>query len=221
MPPRSFALPLAILVTASLLTLPALAEHDSGDPREALTQSLLRHVPEPGEKDPNPDYAKEYEDALRLRTMGDDDNAPLSDSQVHAMLQALHNTHSNGLVPMIEPEDLDAIIAGDYGDKAIRAAVQGYEKEARFLDKASRFEEGSAQHTRALRKAARELDKFRAKADDHASREAARLAKHEARDMARAEGRDLGRDAARHAAREGAKSAREKKGKAHAKGKNK
>lgn len=217
--PRSFALTIATLLTSSLLTVPALADHDSSDPREALTQSLLRHIPEPVEADPN--YAEEYEAALRLRTIGDEDNEPLSDEQVRTMLQALHNTQSNGLVPRIEPEDLDAMIDGGYGAKAVRAAVQGYEKEARFLDKASRFAEGSPQQTRALEKAAGELDKFRAKADDHASREAARMAKHEARDMARSHGRDLGRDEARRAAREQAKADRQDNGKARAKGKNK
>lgn len=219
MTPRIFALTLTTLLTSSLLALPVPAEDDSLDPREALTQSLLRHIPE-ASAEAGPIDPAEYEAALRLRTIRYADNVPLSDAQVRTMLQALHNTHSNGLVPMIEPEDLDVIIAGDYGAKAIRAAVQGYEKEARFLDKASRFEEGSDQHTRAAQKAADELDKFRSKADDHASREAARMAKHEARDLARSQGRDLGRDEARRAAREEAKAERQNNGKAPAKGKN-
>jgi hypothetical protein len=120
---------------------------------------------------------------------------------------------------MVEPHDLQQIIDEDYGTKAIRAAVQGFEQEARFTDKAARFDADSDQAARALVKAEAEHDKFMAKAERHqAKAEAKEMAKSQARDMARAEGRALGRDEAHHAVK-GGKHEGGNKGKALAKGK--
>jgi len=234
MTPHSFVSALAVFATSSLLCTAVVASEPMEpmeiDPsRQALSDSVLRHIPDPpppGEGE-EPVDVEAYNDAYRAEVNaliigdGDGEGVELSDAQVEAMLQALKNTHSNGLVPMIEPEDLEKFIAEDFGTNSIRAAVQGLEQEARFTDKAARFDADSDQAKRALAKAATEHDKFMDKASKHdAKAEAKELAKSQAREVARAEGRALGRHEAHHAM-QGAKSENGNKGKALAKGKNK
>jgi hypothetical protein len=107
-----------------------------------------------------------YEDAIRERVYGDPDDpeAPaLTDAQVAALNQSLHNTRSNGLVPAIGPEELDEIIEGMFGDRQIRAFTKAYEEEAKFLAKADRFDEDSKQHDGAIYRAEQQKSKFLAK----------------------------------------------------------
>jgi hypothetical protein len=231
MTPRPFAFALAVAATSSLLCTAVAAEEpmEVDSNRQALSDSVLRYIPDPpppaeGEEPVDKDVSEaEYRDMVNALIIGDGDGPgeELSEEQVGAMLHALHNTHENGLVPMIEPEDLKTIIDEDYGTKSIRAAVQGFEQEARFTDKAARFEADSDQASRALIKAGTEHDKFMAKAERHdAKAEAKELAKGQAREMARSEGRALGRDEAQHAMKS-EKHESGSKGKALAKGKNK
>jgi hypothetical protein len=230
MTPRPFAFALAVAATSSLLCTAVAADPVEVDPnRQALSDSVLRYIPDPpppaeGEEPVDKDVSEaEYRDRVNALIIGDGDGPgeELSDEQVEAMLHALHNTHENGLVPMIEPDDLMKIIAEDYGTKSIRAAVQGFEQEARFTDKAERFDADSDQARRALEKAESEREKFMAKAERHdAKAEAKELAKGQAREMARSEGRALGRDEAQHAMKS-EKHESGSKGKALAKGKNK
>ena len=152
----------------------------------------------------------DYEAAIRERVYGDPDDpdAPsLTDAQVAALNQSLHNTRSNGLVPGIGPEELDEIIDGMFGDKQIRAFTKAYEEEAKFLAKADRFDEGSAQHDQAVYRAEAQKSKFLAKVTrfgetgDGTADPAAASAHHQAKAAARAAARDSARRAAKQLAR--------------------
>lgn len=231
MTPRSIAHALAMTAASTLLcTAAAATEHLEVDAsRQALADSVLRHVPEApvaaeGEEPVDASaHEAEYRAQVNALIIGDGDGegVELSDEQVEAMLHALKNTQKNGLVPMIEPEDLQKFIDEGYDTKSIRAAVQGFEQEARFTAKAARFDPDSEQAARALAKAQSEHDKFMAKADKHdAKAEAKELARNEAREMARNEGRALGRSEA-HKAMKAEKHENGSHGKALAKGKDK
>jgi hypothetical protein len=157
-----------------------------------------------------------YEAAIRERVYGDPDDpdAPaLTDAQVAALNQSLHNTRSNGLVPAIGPDELDEIIDGMFGDRQIRAFTKAYEEEAKFLAKADRFDEDSKQHYEAIYRAEQQKSKFLAKvarfgakvdgdapADGDAELAAA-TAHHHAKAAARAAARDSARKAAKQLAR--------------------
>jgi hypothetical protein len=157
-----------------------------------------------------------YEDAIRERVYGDPDDpeAPaLTDAQVAALNQSLHNTRSNGLVPAIGPEELDEIIEGMFGDRQIRAFTKAYEEEAKFLAKADRFDEDSKQHDGAIYRAEQQKSKFLAKVArfgvkngegapaDETAELAAATAHHHAKAAARAAARDSARKAAKQLAR--------------------
>jgi len=190
----------------------------------------------------------DYEDAIRKRVYGDPDDpdAPaLTDAQVAALNQSLHNTRSNGRVPAIGPEELDEIIAGMFDDKQIRAFTKAYEEEAKFLAKADRFDEGSKQHDKAIDRAEQQKSKFLEKvarigakndadAPPDQTTEAAAFTAHQqakaaaraaARDSARRSAKQLARAEARNdarkLARQLAKDERKSSAKGLAKGKNK
>lgn len=155
----------------------------------------------------------DYEDAIRDRVYGDSDDpdAPaLTDAQVAALNQSLHNTLSNGLVPAIGPDELDEIIDGMFDDKQIRAFTKAYEEEAKFLAKAERFDENPKQHDKATHRAEEQKSKFLAKVarfgakndEDAPSDEPAELAAAAAHQQAKAAAHAAARDSARKAARQ-------------------
>ena len=214
---------LSIVVVSCLLCSAAGAtgQPQVDSPREKLSESILRYIPEGPADVPAEEWEAAYRDRINALVIGDGDGegVELNDAQVEAMLHALHNTHKNGLVPVVAPEDLEKIIAGDYGTRAVRAAVQGFEKRGRFTEKATRFDPDSEQAQRALDKATAEHDKFTANAERHNAEAQARdLAKDQARELARHEGRTLGRSQVEHAA--GGKLEKANRDKARGKSKN-
>jgi hypothetical protein len=66
--------------------------------------------------------------------------AQLSDQQVFDLNKALNNALASKLALNYDAEMLQAIVDGDYNGRQIMAYTQGLEREARFLDKADRFQ---------------------------------------------------------------------------------
>jgi hypothetical protein len=64
----------------------------------------------------------------------------MSDDQVIAMNESLHNTLHNGLVPVISSDDLMRVLDGNYNAEQIEAFTKAYEAEASFVAKSDKFE---------------------------------------------------------------------------------
>jgi hypothetical protein len=159
----------------------------------------------------------------------------MSDDQVIAMNRSLNNTLSNGLILMLDSEDVMRILDENFNAQQINAFTKAFEAEAIFLRQANMFEEkydstGKAQFLtnadRAVAKAATEKAKFLGKVDrfadpvveplpddpmiqplaDDAALVASSDAKKEARRMASAVSRDAAKASARELSRGAAKS---------------
>ena len=144
----------------------------------------------------------------------------MSDEQVTAMNQKLHNTLNNGLIPVIGSDDVMRILDENFNDEQISAFTKAFEAEAMFVRHAAKFEDkyeatGKAQFLvnaeRAEAKAAAEKAKFLAKVDRFATPEVVdpRDSDPMIDDVARDEMLAVARDAARDAVKEARRLAKE------------
>ncbi len=150
----------------------------------------------------------------------------LSSEQLFALNRSLNNTLASDLIVQIDSDELDRILDGDLDKRQINALTQGYEQEARFDEKARKFEAlfdetGDQklldQSLRFSEKAESQKQKFldkiddfeRADADngDDAGDEARRSASEASHDSAKQNTRRSAAHAARFAAKDAARNA--------------